>query len=188
MDSDAPLIEAAHEAGLFWASYQGGAALGGAAVLGCSKLGTFAPLSSPVIVPVCIAGAAIAGGTVAFMELDLVTEGFTSYFKDKLAALTFFSNTSRLFGSWRDVGGLVKKLRTTTSSHERHARYIEALEQDRADKIRIMMDSKCPFRSHQQFGIFFQKNKDSCIGEFVQALKAEKSKLEARSAKIKVEN
>lgn len=104
IDSETPLATAAHIAAEFWASYKGGAAAADAALLPCSDLGMFAPQAAPVIVPVCIAGAAIVGGVAADMGLNLTLEV------------------------------LLGHLKTTTLLHERNVKYMESLEQDRVAK------------------------------------------------------
>jgi curved DNA-binding protein CbpA len=103
LDSDTPFVKAAHVAAEFWAGFKGGAAAGSAAVMPCSDLGLFAPQASIVIVPVCIAGASIVGGVAAGMGLNLTLEALSGH------------------------------LKATSLLHERNVKYVEALEQDRAN-------------------------------------------------------
>jgi hypothetical protein len=70
-NSSQPLVETAHQAGLFVAAVRGGAAFGTRAIIPCAKIGALNPPIAPYSVPICLASASLLGSFIAVTTAEL---------------------------------------------------------------------------------------------------------------------
>ncbi len=68
---------------------------------------------------------------------------------------------------------------------DEHNAVIEGIEQDRADKIRLMMDSGIVFGSYDKFKLFFQKHRKLPLEEFQKVLESELKSKPSASLSLK---